>query len=377
MSGRVDGMLVRYNSAVGGPGEAQAGRYAILAGDPLADRAQIFSLATRNLPDFTQDHYTKYYEASPLGQPTVQLAYDTETGSPVGMATLIPTAVHVNGTCLRGAIAADFAVDPEHRGFGPALLLQRSLISLARERDFHYVLGAPNASAEPLFRRLPYADLGRFTSFVKVISARFAVERYVSASRAARLAGALADPVVATLSREKLYRRPRNISTESPSSFDDRFVDLWKLAVEAHTVIGARTVDLSNWKCETTPGRDGTQRYTIFAISRSRQHVIGYVVYRLLGRVRHIVDLVVADTGRTLDALLSEFVIDARRQRAGAITFRHLGVQDGVERGLRSFGFVRRVEPLGLRVFVEERAGPPAKLLDRDNWYYLERDADL
>ena len=42
----------------------------------------------------------------------------------------------------------------------------------------------------------------------------------------------------------------------------------------------------------------------------------GYVVYRVKDGVRHVFDLACTDSKSTIDALLAEFVADARRERA-------------------------------------------------------------
>ena len=185
-------------------------RYSIVPGDPQKDRREVLDLATRNRPgprSRLEAKFVKYYENSPVGAPSLFLARDNESGSLVGMAALFPTSLWIAGERVPAGIGGDFAVDEGHRGFGPALALQRATISAVSKRGLKCAYGSPNQNSELIVGRAGYMDLGRLTRFIKLLSARPLVDRYVSRPRLASLASGVASPLVSILSRERLHRR--------------------------------------------------------------------------------------------------------------------------------------------------------------------------
>jgi hypothetical protein len=117
--------------------------------------------------------------------------------------------------------------------------------------------------------------------------------------------------------------------------------------------------------------------YKIFALLTSDDRVAAYVVYRVRNGIRHLVDIAFLPSREVVDALLSEFILDARKQSVPAITLLHLGSANLLTRRLRMFGFVRRVEQSGVRVYVPGHSPLDRDLVDTGNWYFLTGDADV
>ena len=295
-------------------------RYSIVSGDPEADRLEVLAIAARNRggpPERFERRFGKYYENNPLGPPSIFFARDNESEELVGMTALFPTTLRVAGQLLPAAIGGDFAVDAEHRGFGPAVALQRATTSVLAERNLRCAYGSPNSSSEPIVGRAGYADVGRLTRFVKLLTARPFVDRYIRRPRLARLASAAAGPVVSVLSRERLHRRSARFSVDQPDVFDDRFVSLWEIARDHQGATSERSADLLNWRYEKTGPGDAGRDYSVFALLEGRD-VAGYVVYRLDATLRLVYDIVHLPDRSVIDALLSEFILDARHSRAAA-----------------------------------------------------------
>src|SRR3954469_3765995 len=260
---------------------AVSAQYSIVSGDPEADRLELLAIAARNRggpPERFERRFKKYYENNPLGPPSVFFARDNESEKLVGMTAVFPTTLRVAGQLLPAAIGGDFAVDAEHRGFGPAVALQRATIGVLSERNLRCAYGSPNRFSEPIVGRAGYADVGRFTRFVKLLTARPLVDRSPRRPRLARLASGAAGPVVSVISRERLYRRPERFSVDRPDRFDERFVRLWEHAREHQGATSERSAELLNWRYEKTGPAAGGD-YSIFAL-REGTDVAGYVVHR-------------------------------------------------------------------------------------------------
>jgi GNAT superfamily N-acetyltransferase len=354
-------------------------RYSIVPGDPQADRREVLDLATRNRPgphSRLEAKYVKYYENGPLGAPSLFLARDNESGSLVGMAALFPTTLWIAGERVPAGIGGDFAVDEGHRGFGPALALQRATISAVSERGLACAYGSPNQNSELIVGRAGYADLGRLSRFIKLLSARPLVDRYVSRPRLASLASSVAGPFVSILSRERVHRRSGRFSVEEPEFFDDRFTSLWELARRQLGVTSERNAELLNWRYEKTGPGGAPGNYPIFALVEGDE-VAGYLVYRMDDDARLVYDVVCRPDKPVVDALLSEFILDARRKAASAINLGYVGPPNLLTGRLRAFGFLQRTAQNGLLVYAAGEAPSGVDLRKAESWYFTSGDTDF
>jgi hypothetical protein len=357
-----------------------SGRYSIVRGDVRTDKREMLELALRNRPGplpRIEAKYRKYYENSPLGEPALFLARENESGGLVGMSALFPTTLWIAGRTVPAAIGGDFAVDEGHRGFCPALALQRATVQALPELGAIFAYGSPNQFSELVVARAGYADLGRLTRFVKLLSARPAVKRYVKRPRLASLAAGVAQPLVSMLSRERLYKRPEGFSVAQPERFDDRFTGLWEEARRQPGVTSERSAELLNWRYAKTGMGGDPGMYSIFALMEGEE-VAGYVVYRMGDDDSRLVyDFLCRPERRMVDALISELVRDARARRAVSIDFGYLGASNLVTERLRAFGFLQRTAENGLLVCSESGAAPAVDLERADSWYFTSGDTDF
>jgi hypothetical protein len=185
----------------------------------------------------------------------------------------------------------------------------------------------------------------------------------------------VAGPVVSAVSRERLHRRSARFAVDLPEAFDDRFRTVWEIAGEHHGATGERSIELLNWRYEKT-GAAASGAYSVFALEDGRD-LAGYVVYRLDGGSRLVYDIVHLPERPVVDALLAEFILDARRSGTEAIDVGYVGPGNLLSRRLRAFGFVQTTGKNGLRVYVDGDAPPGADLLRRDSWYFLSGDTDF
>ena len=365
------------------PETRQRGRYELVPGDIRLHRRDILALAVRNLPatrEIAEARYEKYYKNNPLGRPHLALARDRASQAVVGMATLFPTHLSFSGTLIPAAISGDFAVEPGHRGLGPAVALQRNLLSALAPIGISCAYGSPNESAEPILDRVGYTDVGRFVRFVRIVRTRFLVERYLRHATVARFASAVSsatvDPLLALVFRERRHRLPHGLTIQKPLLFDDTFSDVWKAMSRQPLASSERSSEVLNWKYEL-PQRAQMRPYRIFALIVDGAHVAGYIVYVEKSGIRHVFDIAFLPSRSIVDALLSEFVLDSSKNGSAAIALLYLGPDTLLTRRLEAFGFFRRREEHGLRVYVPTELATGVDLTCRKNWYFLAGDTDV
>jgi len=271
------------------------------------------------------------------------------------------------------AVAGDFAVDKEHRTFGPALALQKAAVSSCHQNRFDLLYGFPNTQAELVHQRAGYGFLGNLVRMTKPIKSRYYLRKCLNSEKAAYLLSKPIDLVMRLHSRENYYRRSKILSGEIVSTFDSRFDELWARASSRYVLIGERESGYLNWRYTSSPH----QNYSIFALAQKGSGtLIGYIVFYLTANKVHIADLLALDLDDTLDCLLSEFLLFQQEKGVESVSIVYLG-SEVLTRRLEEYRFSVRDNGAKVIVYADPDSPLLADVCDKDNWYILEGDKDL
>jgi len=182
-------------------------------GDLRTDADDLLSFCLEQLPGFTREHFEKYFRGNPSGAPLFVVGRDAD-GNLTGTASLHPVPFAVAGEVTDGAVAGDFVVRDDLRGFGPALGLQRALLDAAAERGWSLAIGFPNAAARAVLRRVGYRDLAACLRFTRPIGRREHVTSLLPRRSSSRVESAP--------SFDDLERRLRARATDSAGEIEVR-----------------------------------------------------------------------------------------------------------------------------------------------------------
>ncbi len=107
------------------------------------DRATVLTMLAEHLPgaDVAQRHLW-LYESNPHGAAITFIARDA-SGTPMGLTSLFPRKVMVDGTIRMGSIGGDGYVRPAFRRRGVATALHRACLELMRDGEVEFMYGAP------------------------------------------------------------------------------------------------------------------------------------------------------------------------------------------------------------------------------------------
>jgi len=348
-------------------------KYRIVKADIEKNRDDLLPVLKRNLKDISEERYVWNYTASPHGQAHCWLASEEGSGRCVGSGTLFPRRMFVEGKAVYGAIAGDFAVDREHRAYGPALGLQRTIQSAHKDSGLEFIYGVPNKLSEPIFLRIGYSELGKYNRFVKILKAEYKYRHYLPPEQVTRMFSGIIDVGLKGFSKEGRYRRPRNVSIEMPVFFDERFDLLWKKALSQFRIAGERNSDVLNWRYKDSPHHDNR----IFTLIDHEQDIGGYIVYYTENNACYIADVLFIDSESIRNSLFAEFILYMREMGVGSISIRYFG-GGLLTRYLRKFGFfLVREEDSSVLVYCDKTSPLTPYLFHRDNWYFLEGDLDI
>jgi len=152
------------------PGPASPATYAVRPGTARRERDAVIDVWRGNLgrEDRLGAKFDWFYLGCPFGEPLLRVLHHEPTGAAVGVAAAGPRRMLADGAALGAGVLVDMAVKAEHRSLGPALTLQKAILSAGVER-FQLLYGFPNPKAAPVFKRVGYSELAPLVRYARVL----------------------------------------------------------------------------------------------------------------------------------------------------------------------------------------------------------------
>src|SRR5208337_3026068 len=92
------------------------------------DQEQMLDLLDRNLMDRLEGRFEWRHFANPAGPAWSWFLCEKSSGDAVGMASVFPCHMFVDGKKVVCGQVGEFVVDAKYRSLGPALMLQRATL---------------------------------------------------------------------------------------------------------------------------------------------------------------------------------------------------------------------------------------------------------
>ncbi len=241
----------------------------------------------------------------------------SETGEVVGCATVCPRLLHAEGRDVRAGILSDFAIARAHRAAGPAIALQRKILTDTVGLGFDLLYGFPNHGAAPILHRIGYSKVGVISRWVRPLRTEARLLRYLHPILAKGISMA-ADGALALNDARLGVAFGGGLREESLLRADERFDDLWERGKAGKPATCARSSAYLNWRYADFT----TANYQLFClVDPARNALRGYVVWSAHRDAAHVADLFWDRTPRALEALLVRF---CRRMRSQGLATVHL-----------------------------------------------------
>ncbi len=291
---------------------------------------------------------------------------DSDLRRLVGVIFLHERRMHWGRRVLAVTNLADYAVEPDHRTLGPALMLMKRAVKEARAR-VELVYGLPNRKSSAVCSRAGLRQLGALQRHVRVLSVRSYLARSLPALPAAALA-ALLDPVLAAAAWIRDRRYGDSLRFE-PIDFDSPQVDAIWAARPHDLLLSERTSATLRWRF----GHDHATPWQL-CLARDRSGTPrGLVVWRLKDGMAEVGDFLCEQPVRGTASLLASFAHHARRAGAASVSTVFFGCP----------AVVRQMEFAGLRVrqtyepvFTGPLDGDLATLGSPVHWFLTAFDND-
>jgi len=337
-----------------------------------SDKEKIISFLKRTIKSasFSEDYYKWRYLQAPLDKVKCWLATIDESNVTVGSSTIFPRNFLLNGKLTHVATLGDFHIDGTHRGFGPALKLQKSIIEKNRRSDLQFIYGVPTKVAMPVLKRIGYRELGRFTQFMKPLKISSLPKKYLPFFLKFSMLTNIVDSLICFIAKENRYRKKFDYLVETPDFFDERFDFFWDKASKQFNIVEERNSKFLNWRYKDSPIRD----YKTFCILESPTNILGFIVYFIINNIYYIVDVIYMHEDDILNVLLAEFFLFARKNNMGGIVIRYFG-NDYFEKKLKEFNFrSRKKDEIKIIIYNFNNSFEQSYLFDKNNWHFLMGD---
>ena len=328
-----------------------------------------------NLHFVAEGRYAWLYQDNPAGNTLTCLAVHEETGKIIGTASAMRRNFHFRGESYKAGIAVDFAIDAEYRVFGPALLLQRTLVEHAWEEGLDFMLGFPNKASQGIIRRLGYEQIGKSIRFSRLIRTRSKLTAMLSKWNLPKLMGGPAATVLdAGLYLQNRISSPCGIPriVESENDLGDYWRDFWDRNRAIDTFQGDHDEDYIRWRYLQCPYKN----YRLFSLFEG-QRLVAFLVFSSGDDGLVLVDDFCFLEEQWVAPLFDHFW---RKMRSSGNTVINVGLVIGteIEKLMKDAGFIARPsERWGGILSNPDKTVDWGKVLAARSWYISDGEIDL
>lgn len=347
--------------------------YSIDKADIEKDKYEILKFWEENHAKPLDKKYEWIYEGNPAGKAIIWILRDDTSQQVVGMAVIFPRIYSVSGIDMLAGINGDFLVSKHHRTLGPAMILQRSIVSSVDNSEVDFVYGFPNKNAEPVTKRVGFECLGETIRLVKIIKTASILAKMNLPGWLVKITSPLFDLALKIVFVDTWAMRSNGYICREVKEVNDSFDQFWLELKSSYTVVGDRSASAITWKYLKDPDDDNK----IFAVYDANISMLrGYIVYRLDAESVDIRDISFSEDKKALMALIANFVKHVSPLDPKSITITLLE-NDNIAGALRRFGFTRGKSDGKVYIYYNKERKEKLHLLGKaDNWWLMRSDED-
>ena len=348
--------------------------YSIVKMEPKIHRDAVQELWARNLSRNFDSRFVWLYEEEPHRDTQTWLAIDETTQNVVGAGSVYPRDIYYFGKKITIGIAADFAINREHRVFGPALKLQQTISQLG-SNGYECIFAYPNKTSKGIFKRAGYQEIGHSSTWVKLLHTQHKLIQQVRIKLVAALIAMLLDQLLIIFDKLRLMLHLKKTQAEVSDICENGFNELWENAKASYSITGERNPNYLNWRYADYFGHE----YRFFCLyDHAKKNLLGYIVFYIHQGVAEVVDLFSLDQDATLSILLLKFSLHMRKEGMDSISLNFFGNATFLNK-IKKLLFFQRSNKRTCMMFIDNRISSNLRreLTEENNWFLFEGEMDL
>lgn len=321
------------------------------------------------------ERYEWLYLGNPHGRALSWLAFDGNSPDPVGITSMFPRKVLVDGRIRRGSIGGDCYVMPVARRRGLATRLHEASFRDMRALGVEFMYGPPAPNNLKTLVNAGSAEVAVYRRYGRPLT-RQAVSAGMQAALPVGVRNGFGGRVVAGLSLMPHWlleclrkNHPSRCAIEPVARFDGEWNEFLDRAVHSYPICCVRDPEYLNWRY--TQGASETR--TPYGIYHGGK-LVGLVVLEKSGRQMIVVDILTmsnsADTGLTLRQAMHQAI----EEGCDSISFATIPTTP-LARRLFRLGFLAR-EGRGFQIACDSQESERPFLHNPEHWHFTLGDQD-
>jgi hypothetical protein len=251
------------------------------------DKAELLGILQRNLPDLPHERRFEWlYHKNPAGTAWSWFACEQASGKPIGVASVFPRSMWVNGSVMLSGQVGDFAIEPTHRTLGPALLLQKATFDPVNDGTLQFCYDCPpDDRGMSTFRRLGMGENCQMRRLAKPLRLDRRLARRLHSARLASIVAFFGNILLGKLSPARSRLGDWEIALHE-GRFGDEFTDLDRHVSSSNSIRSSRTAADLNWRFRDDP----LHKYVVLT-ARRRGELAGFLIASAVGDDTYVIDL--------------------------------------------------------------------------------------
>lgn len=338
------------------------GKFIVKQQDPSAYSKEIMLFWETYLPD-TPNKRVFWMTENPDGQPLWYFGLHGDSGEIAGMISVMPKKLWINGEKTHAGIVGDFMISSKYRVFGPAMILQKTVIELVNQGRLDFLYTIPNDASVSICERAGMKKVADIYYYIKPLVLTKYLVRYFPN----RLA-ALLSPALSILLRAMSLETYLKLNGEfiDISDIDNNFDNLWQeLKRSEPSILSNRSSSYIKWHYIDNPLHD----FKVIGYKNNlRDGLSGYAIYTRENNKMEIFD-VIGLTKNIRQQLVKKLILTARSSGIESIYIR-LAENNPLAKILRIFGFIKSPDSVPILAYGKDE-------VFFTQWPYVEGDRNI
>lgn len=348
--------------------------YSIVKMEPKVHRDAVLELWAKNISRYFDNRFVWLYEEEPHRDTTTWLAIDDTTQNVVGAGSVYPREISYFGKKLTIGIAADFAINREHRVFGPALKLQQA-VSQYGLNGYKCIFAYPNKTSQGIFKRAGYQEIGHSSTWVKLLHTKHKLIQRIQNKLVTALIALIVDHLLFIFDKLRLMLFFKKTQADVADICENGFNELWENAKASYAIVGERNPSYLNWRYADYFGH----KYQFYCLyDHFKKNLLGYIVFCKHNGVAEIFDLFSLNHKTILSIMLLKFSLYMRKEGMDSISLNFFGNADFLAK-LKKLLFFQRANKRTCMLYIDNKipSNIRRELTEENNWFLFEGEMDL
>jgi len=307
--------------------------FIIHTNDPNQYKDQIIHFWEEYLNGTPPERVKWLSHGNPAGKTIWILSILKEKNKLIGLVSLLPKEIFLNGKKYLGAIMGDLIVHRDYRVFGPTLSLLKEAAKSISVDNFDFIYTIPNSDAIKIIQRAGFKNIININTFVRPVIAEYYLNKHLPIFFA-KIISILIESFLFIFTKHT-YSLPKGIIDEN-AVIDESFDRLWEKNKNLLiNIVSGRSVEQLRWRYNKNP----LCNFKIITYKESKSVELGgYIIYSTCDKKIKIYDIFSLKEKYKVQ-MMKAILKTARKERCKGIYYAR-SVEINKQYPLKEYGFI-------------------------------------